>query len=322
MKLLLAYLGGAAVVIAASPCNQPQTPKELWRTPMSMSTEEWTCGPGGCGLKPTPPFRFVKEETAGSSPKIDVRDARGRNWSVKFGGEAIPECFSSRFVNAIGYVAEPTFCLADVRIDGLPKLRRATRHMIKPDGRFTLGRFELRGEKEMVFLPGCSWAWNANPFLGTHELAGLKIVMMLLSNWDAKDARKGEDSNSGVFSTTQSGKPRLLYSVFDWGASLGKWGGAARRDQSDCVGYSDDTSHFVDVEGPGAVEWGFSGKYSDDLKAGVGLTDIRWLLPYLERITPDQLHAGLTASGATPRQAGCWASSLEERIRQLEVAGR
>jgi hypothetical protein len=322
VKLLLAYLGLAAVLIAASPCDQPQTPKALWRAPGPMSAQDWTCGPGGCGLKPAPPFRFIKEETGGTSPKVDVRDAKGRTWSVKFGGEAIPECFSSRFVNALGYVAEPTYCIAAVRIDGMGKVRRGVRRLRKPDGTFPLGRFELRGEKEMEFLPQCTWAWNANPFLRTHELAGLKIVMMLLSNWDAKDARNGAESNNGVFRSTQSGKPRLLYSVFDWGASMGSWGGAQRRDKSDCVGYSDDTSHFVEVEGPGSVTWGFSGKRSDDLKAGVGVSDIRWLLPYLERITPDQLRAGLAASGATPRQAGCWASSIEERIRQLRVAGR
>ena len=322
MKLLLGYLGAAAVLIAASPCDQPQIPKKLWQPPTAMSAAEWTCGPGGCGLKPAPPFHFVKEESSGTSPKLDVKDAKGRTWAVKFGGEATPECFSSRFLNAIGYVAEPTYCISDIRIEGLPKLHKAVGRMRKPDGTFPIGRFELRGEKEMEFLPKCSWAWNANPFLGTHELAGLKIVMMLLSNWDAKDARKGAESNNGVFRATQSGQPRLLYSVFDWGASMGSWGGVRRRDQSDCVGFSNDTPHFVEVEGPGRLEWGYTGKYSDDIKSGVGVNDIRWLLPYLDRITPEGLRAGLTASGATPRQAGCWEASLEERIRQLRVAGR
>ncbi len=325
MKLCLLCIAGA-MAAAAGPqqpaCGEPQTPRALWRAPERMSTEDWICGPGGCGGKPVPPFRYLKADGSGTSPKLDVRDARGRTWSVKFGPEVIPECFGSRFLTALGYVAEPTYCLADFRVEGLPSLPRRVGHAKRAGGTFSRARFELRGEKELEFLPRCAWGWVDNPFLGSHELAGLKIVMMLLSNWDAKDSRMGQNSNNGIFRTTRSGEPELLYSVFDWGASLGRWGGSLRRDQSDCVGFAGDTPNFVKDAGGGRIEWGFYGKFSDDLKAGVGRSDIRWLLPYLERITPDDLRAGLTASGATPRQASCWTSSLQERIRLLQVAAR
>jgi hypothetical protein len=325
LKLWLLYVAAVTVSAAAPPqpaCGGPQTPKALWRAPQPMSTGDWICGPGGCSGKPVPPFQFLKADSSGTSPKLDVRDARGRTWSVKFGAEVIPECFGSRFLMALGYVAEPTYCMADFRVGALPGLPRRIGHAMQSGGTFGPARFELRGEKDFEFLPRCAWGWADNPFLGSHELAGLKIVMMLLSNWDAKDARMGENSNNGVFRTTRSGKPEMLYSVFDWGASLGSWGGSLRRDQSDCAGFASDTPRFVKVSGNGRIDWGFYGKFSDDLKAGVGRSDIRWLLPYLERITPDQLRAGLTASGATPRQANCWASSLQERIRQLQVAAR
>ncbi len=325
MRTVLLCLAAVLACEGAPPdpvCGGPQTRKVLWRKPPPMNTQDWICGPGGCAGKPVPPFRFIKVESAGWSPKMNVRDARGRIWSVKFGAEVIPECFGSRFLSALGYVVEPTYCLADFRVEALPDLPRRVRHAMRGDGIFPRARFELRGEKQLEFLPKCQWAWSDNPFLGTHELAGLKIAMMLLSNWDAKDARFGQDSNNGVFRTTEDGQPVLLYSMFDWGASLGRWGGALRRDQSDSVGFAADTPQFIRDVQPGRIDWGYSGKFSDEIKAGIGRTDIEWLMPYLGRITPDDIHAGLIASGATQRQADCWTSSLQERIRQLKMAAR
>ena len=44
------------------------------------------------------------------------------------------------------------------------------------------------------------WAWHDNPFVGTHELNGLKILMMLVSNWDNKDVRDvARGSNTAIF---------------------------------------------------------------------------------------------------------------------------
>ena len=44
------------------------------------------------------------------------------------------------------------------------------------------------------------WAWHDNPFVGTPELNGLKILMMLMSNWDNKDVRDvARGSNTAIF---------------------------------------------------------------------------------------------------------------------------
>jgi len=285
-----------------------------------MTNEDWSCGPAGCAARPVPPFHFLKAEQGGSTPKMDVRDSKGRIWSVKFGGEVIPECFGSRFLTALGYFAESTYCVSDFKVVGVTGLPVIVSHQQRPDGSFARARFEIRGDKTMQFLPHCNWAWKDNPFLGSHELGGLKIVMMLLSNWDTKDAHYGDDSNNGVFLSNASGHPELLYSTFDWGASLGAWGGMMHRDQSDCVSFAADTPKFIEDPGGPALDWGYSGKDTKDITEGVDRDDIRWLLPYLERITPAQLETGFIGSGATPRQARCWTSSLEERIRQLQIA--
>lgn len=294
----------------------------LWREPAAMTIEHWTCGPGGCDRTPTAPFQFVKEDSGGTNPKVSVRDAKGLEWSVKFGAEEIPECFNSRFVTALGYLAEPTYCVARGKIENLGKLKVA-RFIVHRDGTFTKGRFELRNQKDLVFLPGRPWSWAGNPFVGTHELAGLKIVMMLLSNWDAKDAREGDDSNNSIFQVAdEDNAPFLFYGVSDWGAALGRWGGSRRRDKSDCSGYTRDTPHFVKGIHQNTVEFGYIGKHEEDIKNGISIDDVRWLLPYLRRITPEEIREGLKAAGATERQTGCWSSAIESRIGQLENAAR
>jgi hypothetical protein len=311
-----------ALVCAAVclPLGAGDLPKILWRPPRAFTEQDWQCGPFGCDRAPAPPFHWVKEEMTGTEPKATVRDARGNTWSVKFGAEVIPECFAARFLPALGYVAEPTYCLARGRIQGVHgRLRRVAR-FIHRDGSFTRARFQLRGEKDFVYLDGQSWSWTDRSFADPHQLAGLKIVMMLLSNWDAKDARDGNQSNNSVFRAQDGRGEVLLYGVADWGASLGKWGGALRRDQSDCVGYSDDSPHIVRRDRAGGLVWGFSGKHARDLKAGVTTDDIRWLLPYLTRITEAQIRAALRASDATRRQSACWAGSIEQRIRELKAA--
>jgi len=31
------------------------------------------------------------------------------------------------------------------------------------------------------------WSWTGNPFVGTREFQGLKVMMALINNWDLKD---------------------------------------------------------------------------------------------------------------------------------------
>jgi hypothetical protein len=58
------------------------------------------------------------------------------------------------------------------------------------------------------------------------------------------------------------------------------------------------------------------------VKAGITIADLRWLAPYIERITDEEIRAGLKASGATDRQTACWAGGLEDRMRQVEAVAR
>lgn len=327
MKRLLLFL---TAVMAAAAQNQYTAdramvqaahPAVLWRAPGNISMENWTCGSAGCDHVPAPPFQFVKEDLEGTFPKLTVKDAKGRTWSVKFGGKVTPESFSSRFVTALGYLVEPSYFVASGKLERAEGLRRA-RHFVNPNGTLQRARFQLRDPKEMDFVKNGAWSLADNPFRGTHEFAGLRVLMMLLSNWDAKDSREGEEEANTAIFRVPGAQTEFEYSFFDWGSTLGRWGHLMRRTRSDCSGFADDTPDFVTGVTGNTVEFGYSGKHEADVKTGITVDDLRWLVPYLSGITDNEIRAGLTASGATPRQTACWAESLRNRIQQVQAVAR
>jgi len=289
------------------------TAQVLWKQPQRATTSEWTWGPGGPETAPRAPFKFVQEKLDGTNPKVEVRDAAGRLWTVKFGSEVHADTFVPRLLNALGYAAEPTFYVARGSIAETHDLKRA-RRFISRDGSFRSARFKLH-ERRPKKDSKQAWSWANNPFVGTHELGGLKILIMLVSNWDTKDARDPEGNNE-IIEPGESATP--WYAVTDWGASLGKSGGFLKRDRWDWNGYGAQNASFVRMAKNGTLDWGFKGKHGQDITAGVTVDDIRWLLPHLSRITDEDMESALTASGASTAVARYYARSIRERIVQLQ----
>ena len=290
------------------------TAQTLWTEPRQSTASDWTWGPGGQEIAPRPPFTFVKEKFGGSNPKVEVRDSAGRRWVVKFGSEAHTDTFAARLVTALGYAAEPTFYFASGSIEGVHGLKQAKRFVSK-DGAFRSGRFKLHVKGSADDEGNETWSWNANPFVGSRELGGLKILVMLTSNWDTKDARDGkENSNTGIIRTNS----KAQYAVTDWGATLGKYGTFFKRNRWDWGGYRIQTTSFVKMSKDGALEWGFKGKHSRDITAGVGVADVIWLERYLARITDADLNAGFVASGASQPVAREYTRLMRDRIVQLQ----
>jgi len=297
----------------------------LWSDPGDPSLLDFRYGAGGRDLQPEPPFRFVSEDTIGTNAKVNVVDGRGRTWNVKWGEEASPSVFVTRLVWACGYFVQPEYLVPLGTIEGADDLKRAKSY-IEKDGSFRKARFQLRAESPK-YLDGQGWKWKDNPFVGTHELAGLKILILLVSNWDPKDARDVAptpsanvrmDSNLNIFVDDTTGKRRYIYANDDWGASMGKWGGLASRSKWDCKGFEEQTRDFLKLEKDGELDWGFHGKHRKDVTAGITRADVKWLLQYLGKITDEQLRRGLTASGASPAQTECFTRALRERIEQLK----
>ncbi len=295
----------------------------LWRDPGDVSALDLVNGPGGRSGAPRPPFQFVEEHTSGSQPCVSVRDATGRRWRVKWGNEVRSENFAVRVAWACGYFAETTYFVEDGEITGAAELQRA-RACIDEQGRFREARFELDDPSVRKLFEEHSWAWNDNPFVGTRELHGLKIVVMLLSNWDTKDRRDvARGSNTAIFEERLSRwRHEARYLITDWGGSMGRWGGnIVTRGRWDPEGFAAQTPQFVTGVENGMVLFGYTGQRTADMASGIRVEDALWLYRYLGRITDAQIHAALIASDASDEEAASFTLSLRDRISQLGRVG-
>ncbi|HEY8461239.1 MAG TPA: hypothetical protein VIM99_12710 [Blastocatellia bacterium] len=291
----------------------------IWTDPGAVEQLDFVYGVGGESGAPKPPFTFIEESLSGSNPKVRVKDANGVEWTAKFGTEVNAETFATRIAWAVGYFVEPAYFVPSGKIENLGPLTRAKKS-IRPDGSFVDARFERRREKGVKKLDDeQSWSWIDNPFLGSKELHGLKVIMMLVSNWDNKDVRDVKrGSNTAIYQTPTEGGLEDRYMITDWGGSMGKWGGFISREKWDSDGFQSQTKDFVKGVKGDEVEFGYSGQHSSTFKGGIRVSDVQWLMQYLGRITDDQIRAGLRASGATPAEVESFTRSLRDRINQLK----
>src|SRR5205814_1350705 len=145
---------------------------------------------------------------------------------------------------------------------------------------------------------------------------GLKIIMMLTSNWDSKDIRDAVDrgSNTAIY---RSGR-RYFFFVDDWGAAMGGWGNLATRSKWNAGAYGEQTKEFVRGLKDGEIQWGYHGAHTADVTHGIHVSDVRWLLRYLGRVTDRQLALGLRSSGASDKEVSTYVPAIRLRIQQLQ----
>lgn len=292
----------------------------IWRDPGAVETLDLAAGPGGRDGEPLAPFTFIEEHFNGSRPCVSVRDARNRTWRVKWGDEVQVEALATRLAWVAGYFVEITYFVANGRLDGVRELKRAGT-CVDSAGLFKGARFELEEADVIKHFDEHSWSWTENPFVGTRELNGLKIIMMWLSNWDAKDVRDvARGSNTAIFEyRLPDGGREARYLVTDWGGSFGRWGNVVNRGRWDCQGFVEQTPQFVlGVEGE-FVQWGYSGQRTADIAGSIRVSDGEWLLQCLGRLTDAQIASAVRASGGTEEEAECFARALVDRLNQLRA---
>lgn len=292
----------------------------LWRDPGEVARLDMTAGPGGPSQAPVGPFEFIAEHSTGTQPCVSVHDGNGRRWRIKWGHEVQPETLAVRLAWACGYFAEVTHFVASGTIDGAGTLSRVA-SCLDQKGCFVDARFELDDPLVEKLFEEHSWSWTDNPFVGTPELAGLKVILMLISNWDNKDQRDvARGSNTAIYVTRVSRwKREAQYLIVDWGGSMGRWGGTVvTRGRWDHAGFAAQTPQFVTGVANGLVQFGYTGQRTGDARANIRVEDVAWLCRYLGRMTDDQLRTALTASGATAEETDSFAASLRDRIGQLQ----
>jgi hypothetical protein len=293
----------------------------IWRHPGEVSRLDLASGPGGPHGAPRAPFTFLEEHLTGSQPCVSVRDARGLKWRIKWGDEVNAEALATRLAWAAGYFAEVTYFVAEGRIEGLNSLQRAVA-CVDEHGHFENARFELEEENVTKHFDEHSWAWNDNPFVGTRELNGLKIVMMWLSNWDAKDVRDvARGSNTAIFEyPVASGLREARYLITDWGGAFGRWGSVVRRGRWDCHAFEQESAGFVTGVDGEFVRFGYTGQRTADIAEGIRVSDAQWLLETVGQLSLEQLADAVRASGGTPEETAVFSRALRARLDALAAA--
>ena len=300
----------------------------LWRDPGHIPSRDLHHGPGAPDLAPQPPFKFIEEVKKGESPKFKVRDARGVEWSVKLGPEAQSETVATRLVWAVGYFAEESYYFDEVKLENIPRLSRGREYVV---GRTVRGaRFEPRREG---VEEGPEWSWRDSPFEGSREMSGLKVLMILLNNFDA---RKG--NNHILYTDTADGR-EARYVVTDLGATLGRAGGlGGKRVKNDLEAFL--STKFVRGVDDGVVEFDFDTRprgfghlsvlhpkyYRGEVKKeaamrGISVEHARWIGSLLAQLSDGQLRDAFSAAGYGEAVTGGYVRALRERIDQLVNLG-
>ncbi len=195
-------------------------------------------GPGGIAHQPGTHFQFLKESRNGSSPKFEVQDENGVKWKVKLGEEARSESAATRLVWAAGYYTDEDYYRSEIHVDGLKKLSRG-HEFVRDDGTVVGARLERHRSGPDPAI----WSWFENPFMGTKEFNGLRVLMALLNNWDLKDV------NNAVYVQADT----RIYAVADLGGTFGRTGNAFKRSKGVVKDYA--SSPFIDKVEPERVDF-------------------------------------------------------------------
>lgn len=327
LALCLLLPAAAALPSAAESAGSGSSSPVIWRHPGRASARNLFYGPGSRALAPAPPFRFIEEDKGGSTPKFDVRDRRGVKWAVKLGPEAQAETASTRLVWAAGYFVEEVYYFPRVQIAGLGRLSRGAEYV---EGRGVVrgARFEARRPE---VERGDNWSWSDNPFVNTRELNGLKVLMIMLNNWDVKPT----NNNIFIVRNRRSGRREARYLVSDLGATLGRaegYGGPrSKNDVRDFI-----TSRFIEEIDDGEVKFDYDVKPTrfgwvtilcppcfmkhvkkDKDMSGIPVGHARWLGSLLAGLTQAQLEDAFRAAGYDRATRQAYAVALRQRINQL-----
>jgi hypothetical protein len=296
----------------------------IWETPENIAGKDLFWGQGGEQRQPKPPFKFVEEDFHGSNPKFDALDANGKKWRVKLGPESRPEIVASRLLWAVGYFANDDYVIPRAEIRGLKMKRKSenqrgtqvidARFARKPGGRKKIG----------------IWKWKDNPFFGSREFNGLRVMMALINNWDLKD------DNNAVQSDDKKGRQIFLCS--DVGSTFGSNRIRVKRAESEGNANSYKESKFILRNNGTEIDFATPAPPTAVLVKSFGISsvsffkraklvwigkniptpDAHWIGSLLGQLTHQQLLDAFRAGNFPPEQVEIFVSVLESRIAELK----
>lgn len=274
--------------------GKPMGTPILWREPTDIESRNLLLGAGGEEMKPDlRRVTFVEKKTGGYSTKYRVTDASGNSWVAKLGKEAQPDTAANRLLWAVGYETEIAHLIPKLTIEG--------------KGTFENVRLEARPKN---IDRGDEWKWEDNPFVDTPQFKGLKVMMLLISNWDIKD------SNNVIFNAQNptTGENESRYVISDLGGSLGKTGGfftRSRNKPSDFV-----KSDFIEAVKGNVIDFNYGGK-SKSLFDNITIEDAKWIGRLLGRLSDEQIKDAFRSANYSPEEVESLSSALKARINAL-----
>jgi hypothetical protein len=266
----------------------------MWREPTDLESRNLLLGAGGEEMKPDiSRLTFIEQKTGGFSTKYRVKDAKGNEWIAKIGKEAQTDTAANRLLWVLGYETEIAYLVPHAKIEG--------------KGEFDNVRLEARPAS--VKRAG-NWMWENNPFMNAPEFRGLKILMVMLNNWDMKDDNNEILAPKG----DTSGEAELRYIISDLGATFGKTGGFLSRSRNKPSDYV--KAEFIKKVNGDVIDFSYSGK-NQKLFEGITVADARWLSNLLKRLSDDQIKDAFRAANYSAEEVDLLAGEFRERINAL-----
>ena len=278
---------------------EPSGKKIMWER-VDISRRDLFLGPGGERMRPDlSNITFIKEEKSGHNKKYRVKDGAGRVWVAKLGREAQPETAAVRLLWGLGYKTEINYLVPQLTIPGKGTFRNV-RLEARPD---SIERLD-------------EWKWKNNPFSGTNELQGLKIMMVFFTNWDILDKQ------NKILQTNGRSGTELHYIVSDLGATFGKLGnnnfpiiyrlGRKTNNPNKYLNAS-----FVRGIEKGRLKLAYKGKMRGifkDLTPANG----RWLADLLVQLDERQIRDAFRAANYNESQIDILTRAVKNRITELD----
>jgi hypothetical protein len=308
-KTNLGLLCSILIVLALPAAALSQTDKDkkekktysgtpvLWNDPTDIQSRNLLLGAGGDSMKPdVSRVTFIEEKTGGYSKKYRVKDAAGNEWIAKIGKEAQPDTAANRLLWALGYETEIAYLIPRLKIEG--------------KGEFDNVRLEARPANVKRIE---TWSWENNPFKDTPEFRGLKILMLMINNWDMKD-----DNNQILTARDESNAP-LRYIISDLGGSFGKTGGVISRSRNKPSDYV--KAKFIKKINGDVIDFNYGGK-NKKLFDSLTVSDARWLSQLLTRLSDDQIKDAFRAANYSPEEVEELSRAFRERGNALASVGK
>ena len=225
----------------------------------------------------------------------------------------------------MGYAANINYFFPHLEINNMPAHLRRGQALAGHGGEVFNLRLQRHLEKTQKVG---SWNWRHNPFYGSREFNGLRVMMGLIGNWDLND-------ENNVIREDESDRERRIYEVSDVGACFGTPG----KSYSDRVSKGNLPAYqrakliarvhgdFIDLNFPRRppltelveLEWIF---FFHELRIrwigkDIPRGDAKWIGSLLAQLSSEQIADAFRAAGYSPREANAYTEAVISRIEEL-----